>query len=201
MTGYQVVPLRDVCEVTAGPSGTLLDNLHDGPDGMPVITPPDITDRHTIDVRRVRRVPWDQAGKLSRFKLEAGDVLYVRQGAIGRLARVEADQDGWCYNSAFLRLRPHQAVVLPAYFAAFLAYEPTRDAVLGQAQQGTVPSLNVKQFQELPVVVPPLRQQLTIADTVADIESNIWVHRTIADRFDALREAVFGDMVQGREPA
>ena len=57
VAGYETIPLRDACGVTAGPSGALLDNLHDGPDGVPVVTPPDITDQHTIDARRVRRVP------------------------------------------------------------------------------------------------------------------------------------------------
>ena len=201
MAGYETIPLRDACEVTAGPSGALLDNLHDGPDGVPVVTPPDITDQHTIDARRVRRVPRDQAEKLSRFELRAGDVLYVRQGSVGRLALVSAAQAGWLYNSAFLRLRPRETVVLPAYFAAFLAYEPTRDTVLGQAQQGTVPSLNMTQFQELAVIAPPLWHQHTIAGTIADIEANIWIHRAVADRLGVLSTAVFGDMVQGREPA
>ena len=73
--------------------------------------------------------------------------------------------------------------------------------MLGQAQQGTVPSLNITQFQELGVIVPPMRQQHAIAETIADIESNIKIHRAIADRLGTFSEAVFGDIVQGREPA
>jgi type I restriction enzyme S subunit len=174
--------------------------LHAGPDGVPVVAPPEITDQHTINSRRVRRVPWEQAEKLFRFELHEGDVLYVRQGALGRLALVAADQEGWFYSSAFLRLRPRKPIMLPAYLAAFLAYGPTRDTVLGQAQQGTVPSLNLKQFHELAVTVPPMRQQHAIAETITDIESNISFHRAIVDRLNSLSEAVFGDMVQGREP-
>jgi type I restriction enzyme, S subunit len=201
MATYETIPLREVCRVTAGPYSALLENLHDGPDGVPVVAPSDITDEHGIDPRRVRRVPWDDAGKLSRFELRQGDVLYVRQGALGRLALVTAEQSGWFYNPSLLRLRPRDAVMLPAYLVAFLAYEPTRNTVLGQAQQGTVPSLNVTQFQELGVIVPPMRQQHAIAETIADIESNIKIHRAIADRLGAFSEAVFSDMVQGREPA
>ena len=83
--------------MTAGPSSALLENLHDGPDGVPVVTPPDITDEHGIDPRRVRRVPWDETEKkLSRFELRQGDVLYVRQGTLGRLALVTAGRpDGF----------------------------------------------------------------------------------------------------------
>jgi type I restriction enzyme S subunit len=201
VAGYQMIPLREVCQVAAGPSGALLDSLHEGPEGVPVVTPPDITGQHTINARPTRRLPFDQAEKLARYELRQGDVLYVRQGALGRLALVAEEQAGWFYSSAFLRLRPRQAVVLPAYMAAFLSYQPTRNTVLGQAQQGTVPSVNISQFQELTVIVPPLRQQHAIAETIADIEANIEIHLAIADRLGALREAVFGDMVQGRQPA
>lgn len=201
MARYETIPLGEVCRATAGPSSTLLENLHDGPDGIPVVAPPDITDQHAIDARRVRRVPWDQAEKLSRFKLREGDILYVRQGALGRLALVAPEQAEWFYSSALLRLRPRETVVLPAYLMAFLSWEPTRNRVLGQAQQGTVPSLNLTQFQELAVIVPPMQQQHAVSETMADIESNIRIHLAIADRLDALGEAVFGDMVQGREPS
>lgn len=201
MATYETIPLGEVCQVAAGPSSALLENLHDDPEGVPVIAPPDITGEHGIDPRRVRRVPWGETEKLSRFKLREGDVLYVRQGALGRLALVAAPQAGWFYNSSLLRLRPRDTVVLPAYLAAFLAYEPTRKAVLGQAQQGTVPSLNIVQFQQLRVIVPPMRQQHAIVQTIADIESNIKIHRTMAGRLGALSEAVFGDMLQGRESA
>jgi hypothetical protein len=45
-----------------------------------------------------------------------------------------------------------------------------------------------------------MRQQHAIAETITDIESNISFHRAIVDRLNSLSEAVFGDMVQGREP-
>jgi hypothetical protein len=51
------------------------------------------------------------------------------------------------------------------------------------------------------VIAPPLWHQHTIAGTIADIEANIWIHRAIADRLGVLSTAVFGDMIQGREPA
>lgn len=200
MTAYETISLRDLCQLAPGPSSALLENLHDGPDGVPVISPPDITDEHSVDPGRMRRVPWDDLDKMSRFALRQGDILYVRQGALGRLALVTATQIGWIYNSSLLRLRPRDTVVLPAYLAAFLSYEPTRNIVLGQAQQGTVPSLNIAQFQELGVIVPPMRQQRAIVDMIADFDSNIKIHRAIADRLDTLSEAVFSDMVQGREP-
>ena len=91
MASDEQIRLRDLGEITAGPSGSLLDRLNDGPDGIPVVSPSDITDRHTVDTRRLRRVPWDDAKKLARFSLQEGDIVVVRQGSLGR-GKVNVDQ-------------------------------------------------------------------------------------------------------------
>ena len=199
MVTYDVAELGKVCEVTPGPSGALLDRLHEGPDGVPVIAPPDITVRHAIDLRRVRRMPLSQVGKLARFELDEGDILLVRQGALGRFALVPPHEDIWVYGSACVRVRPRGERLLPAYLAAFLGYEETQHTVLGMAQGGTVPSLNTAQIQKLLIVLPPLAQQQAIVETVADIEATMDGYRVIVDRLGLLGQAVLRDMIEGRE--
>lgn len=191
------IPLGSLCEVTAGPSGSLLDTLHDGPDGVPVISPPDLTDHHTVDTRRLRRVPWGEAKRLSRFALREGDLLVVRQGTLGRLALIEAEHATWFYGSSCLRLRPRREFVLPAYLVSYLSYPPVQRALLGQSLPGTVPSLNSTMLNELPVTVPPLDRQRSVVEAVADVDARIRIQRQMADRLEALRPAIFGELVQG----
>lgn len=191
------IPLWELSEVTAGPSGSLLDNLHDGPEGVPVISPPDLTEHYTVDSRRVRRVPWADAKKLARFALREGDLLMVRQGTLGRLALISAEQATWFYSSSCLRIRPRRELILPTYLASYLSYPPVRRRLLGQALPGTVPSLNSAMLNELPVIVPPIEQQRAVVETLADIDAQIEIQRATADRLDALRSAIFGEMIQG----
>ncbi|MFB8414998.1 restriction endonuclease subunit S [Streptomyces albidoflavus] len=191
------IPLGDLCEVAAGPSGSLLDALHDGPDGVPVISPPDLTDHHTVDSRRLRRVPWSEANRLSRFALREGDLLVVRQGALGRLALIEAEHATWFYGSSCLRLRPRRELVLPAYLVSYLSHPPVQRALLGQSLPGTVPSLNSTMLKELPVAVPPLDRQRSVVEALADVDARIRVQRQMADRLEALRPAIFGELIQG----
>src|ERR1700733_751403 len=117
MPTYQLLPLGSMCQLTAGPSGVLLANVNDGYEGVPVIAPPDITDVHAIETRRLRRVPTADVGRLSRFALREGDILYVRQGALGRFAVIGAKQAGWFYSSACMRLRPRPDRLLTSYLA------------------------------------------------------------------------------------
>jgi len=193
--GFQEIPLGTLCELTAGPSGSLLENLHDGPDGVPVIAPPNLTEQRTVDTRRLRRVSWAEAEKLSRFALREGDILFVRQGTLGRLALIGAEHATWMYSSACLRIRPRREVILPAYLAAYLSYEPVHKAIMAHALPGTVPSLNTALLYDFPVTVPPIAQQETIVETVMDIGAQVTIQRAIAERLEALGQAIFGEMI------
>lgn len=200
MTGYPKVPLRELSEITAGPSGTFLERLHEGPDGVPVIAPPNLTEQHTVDTRRLRRVPPAEAEKLRRFAVEEGDILFVRQGALGRLALMGPEHATWLYSSACLRIRPQSELIVPAYLAAYLSYEPVQRAILSQALPGTVPSLGSSLFHDFPVDLPPMDLQRQIVETMADIGTLVRIQREFTERLEVLEQAVFGEMLQGEEP-
>jgi type I restriction enzyme, S subunit len=195
------MPLGKLSEITPGPSGSLLDNLQDGPDGVPVISPSDLAEHNAVDVRHVRRVPWDEAKKLARFALLEGDLLVVRQGSLGRLALISEEQATWFYSSSFLRIRPRLEFVLPKYLVSYLSYPPVQRDLLGQALPGTVPSLNSAILNELPIVAPPIEQQRAVIETLADIDAQVEIHRAIANRLDSLKSSIFGEMIEGmRQP-
>lgn len=191
------IPLGELGKITAGPSGSLLDHLHQGPDGVPVIRPPDLTEWHTVATRSLRRLPAEDAKRLSRFALCAGDILIVRQGSLGRLALIEVAHTGWLYNSSCLRLRPSTDLVLPEYLISYLALPQVRDSLTGQAQAGTVPALNSATVGEFPVTVPSLELQRAVVDTLGDIDEQVRTQRAMADRLEALKPAIFDELLDG----
>ena len=75
--------LGQLGEITSGPSGSQLDNLQDGPDGVPVISPSDLTERNTVEGRHVRRVPWDGSRNSPALLCRQATFLVVRQGSLG----------------------------------------------------------------------------------------------------------------------
>ncbi|MFI5522667.1 restriction endonuclease subunit S [Streptomyces platensis] len=192
------VPLGHLSSVTAGPSGSLLDHLHDGPDGVPVIAPPDLTEHFTVDARRVRRLPLNQAERLARFALHEGDLVVVRQGTLGRLALISSEHTGWLYSSSCLRIRPHRELVLPAYLAAYLTHPPVRRELLGRALPGTVPSLNSAMLNQLPVTLVPMERQQAVIEALADIDEQVRIHREMAARLEAIRPSVFDELTNRR---
>lgn len=188
--------LGDVAEIAAGPSGSLLEQLGDRPDGVPVISPADLTSLHRVDTRNLRRVPSHAAAKLANFTLMEGDVLAVRQGSLGRFALIEADCAGWFYNSSCLRIRAMREVLMPEYLVLVLSHPPTLHALLNHAMPGTVQSINSDSLKNLHVPVPGLELQQIVVMTTADIDAQIQTYREITERLEVLKPALFQDLLE-----
>ncbi|GLY64748.1 restriction endonuclease subunit S [Amycolatopsis taiwanensis] len=196
VTDEKQVPLKELVEITAGPSGSLLDRLGSDPDGVPVISPSDITEHHRVDTRKLRRLPETDAAKLSRFALRGGDLVVVRQGSLGRLALIRSQREAWLYNSSCFRLRPRNNRVLPEYLTLYLSFPPVQEELLNRAVPGTVQSLNSSVLGELSITVPPVERQQEIVAVVGDIEDVVQVHRDTADRLEDLRLSILGDFFE-----
>ncbi|MET9799682.1 restriction endonuclease subunit S [Streptomyces sp. NPDC006368] len=198
MFDVKSIPLGTLCEVKAGPSGSLLHDMSETPDGVPVISPPDLSEERTVDTRRLRRVPDAARKRLERFALRGGDVLVVRQGGLGRLGLIQPEQAGWFFSSSCLRVRSHpDAGILPGYLASYLSLPRARGWLLDNALPGTVPSINSKTLMELPVDVPPLTLQREIIAALADVDEQISVHRRSAELLSSLRPSIFDELVKG----
>ncbi|WP_393915965.1 restriction endonuclease subunit S [Halostreptopolyspora alba] len=193
--------LSEVCSVSAGPSGGLLKRLKEDADGPPVVTPPDFTVEQTIDTRNVRRVPEEDAKKLDKFGLKPGDVLLVRQGAVGRLAVVgdEVANGRWYFGSSFLRLRVDRRHLLPRFLAIYLSQPAAQEELLGAQLTGTVPSINAATLREFHIDVPPMDRQQAVTDTLADMDEAIRAQRAMAARLETLKPSVVAEILaEGR---
>ncbi|MEU1882948.1 restriction endonuclease subunit S [Streptosporangium sp. NPDC020072] len=195
MQEHLKIRLDDAYDVIAGPSGHLLDALHDGLEGVPVIGPQNLANDHTIDTRNLRRLPQDKAHKLARFIVQADDLLIVRQGALGRLAVVGHAQESWLFGSSCLRLRAHGNLVLPTFLAWYLSHPPVQNELLQKANIGTVSAFNAATLKEIEIPVPPLEKQQEIASTLQAIQEQAKLHRETAQRLDELCPSLFAELI------
>jgi hypothetical protein len=68
------------------------------------VTPKDLSNNRIADDCAMG-TSYDAARKLSRYRLEPGDIVCTRRGDLGRQGLVGAHQDGWLVGSSCLRLR------------------------------------------------------------------------------------------------
>jgi type I restriction enzyme, S subunit len=194
--------LGELCEVTPGPSGTVQGELADDVEGVPILTPPEITADHKIDARMIRRVPQHRAENLQKFRLLGGDLVCVRQGSLGRTVLITAEQEDWLYGSACMRLRVQSdAKVVPAYLYRYLTHPPTRDALIAKANPGTVPTLNKAAFADLQIALPRLTEQQAVAGALDAMDAQAESYRQMAQRYDAMRPALLSEFLGDKLPA
>ncbi|MFD7589813.1 N-6 DNA methylase [Kitasatospora sp. NPDC059811] len=154
----------------AGPSGSLIradDYVQGG--GVPVVMPKDLTDSgfNTTDIRYITEA---QAERLERFRLRRGDLVVARRGELGRCAVVREEQHGWVCGTGCFLLRPHPALN-PDYLAAYLRSAQARDWLDNHSTGSmTMKTISLPILADLPVVLPDLATQQTIASLMTRLD-------------------------------
>ncbi|WP_432253544.1 restriction endonuclease subunit S [Streptomyces sp. HNM1019] len=191
--------LGELSKVTPSPSSDQFEGLGEGLRGTPVISPGDMADGK-ISERSILRSLEVVPDNLDRFKVEPGDLVMVRQGAVGRIALVEERSRGWLYHFACMRIRPLQALVDPGYLIAYLSHPKVLDQLLARANVGTVTTVTARMVEELPVAVPPLAKQRLLVGALVEVDAQMDNHRRSLARLEALRPALITHLLGGEVP-
>lgn len=167
---WSKLPMRDVCAdgdgIQTGPFGSQLHQFEYADAGIPVVMPKDLIG-FRISTDSIARIPVEVANRLSRHRMEQGDVVYGRRGDIGRRALIGKHQEGYICGTGCLRLRPDPQVIHPGYFFDTLGSPETLGLIVGRAKGSTMPNLNASILSNIPILVPPKALQDEYAEVLA----------------------------------
>ena len=139
--------------------------------------------------RRVVTVPLSDDER-DRFMLETGDLLVCEGGEIGRTAIWLGDTGVMAYQKALHRVRSKGELDL-RWLRYLLEHYATTGVLEESATGSTIKHLPQRQLRELPVPLPPLKEQRRIVDLLEDHLSRLDVAssqvRSSADRLLQLR--------------
>jgi type I restriction enzyme M protein len=200
----ETVSLGELCQwadgISAGPSWSRLKSARTGVAGIPVVKPAALTTDGRILHEGLDHFPEREADALDRFRLRVGDIVTVRQGMLGRQAVVGADEHGWLFGPACIRIRlDRESGVLPEYLARYLGRADIRDWLYSQASGQTVSTLTERRLAAMPVLVPPLRVQKALCDQLAQVDEQTRRHELALDLLGELRASLIERAV--RPPA
>lgn len=123
--------------------------------------------------------------RLRSARLEAGDVLIVNKGSVGRVGFVRQIPTGeaWLASQSFVvaRLRPGGPISDPLVLFRFLASDVGQAAIRSLTVGATIPSLPMADIRKLPVLTPPEENQEEVS---AEVREFFRAH----DRIAAMRE-------------
>jgi type I restriction enzyme S subunit len=173
MSEWKKVKLGDIASaIQTGPFGSQLHQSDYSDVGTPVVMPKDIV-CGKIDVSAIARVESHHVERLSRHKINEGDILYARRGDVGKCAYTDKSQTGWLCGTGCLRVTVDKAKAMPEFVFFQLQKKDTVGWVEKHAIGATMLNLNTSILSNVPIELPSLSTQHSIATILSRYDSLI----------------------------
>lgn len=182
--------------VQTGPFGSQLHASDYVPEGVPVVMPKDIGGRR-VSTASIARVREHDALRLSRHRLQPGDVVYSRRGDVERHALIGARETGWLCGTGCLlvRLGPNWASPM---FASFALDRPETRAWISQHAIGaTMPNLNTGILSAVPLVMPSDDVLRAFARAVDPLQALVVIRDAEAGLLASTRDRLLPPLLSG----
>ena len=181
--------LGELAEIQTGPFGSQLHKEDYSSVGTPIVTVEHLGKRK-FTKQNLPLVSDKDKERLSKYILAEGDIVFSRVGSVDRCSYVDDTHTGWMFSGRCLRVRPGKEI-WPLYLYYFFCCEGTKQFVRNIAVGATMPSINTKLMGEIPVAVPDLRIQKSIASILDTIDSKIELNERINENLEQQLVALF----------
>ena len=134
--------------------------------------PKDLVAGH-ISETSIARVSDDHVSRLSRHKIQIGDILYSRRGDVGRCAFATEYEKGWLCGTGCLRVTIDTEKAVPKFVFYQLQKAETIGWVEKHAVGSTMLNLNTSILSNVPVELPPISEQKRIVEILSAFDALI----------------------------
>ncbi len=188
--------------VLTGPFGSNLGREDFVDSGVPVLTIGCLTVQG-LSLQKAFYVSDKKASELERYRVRTGDILFSRMASVGRADLVSGQFEGSVINYHLMRLRLAETVINANYFITYVRGSQTLVDYIKEVNHGvTKDGINTNQLLVLPVVLPPLTEQVQI---VAEVEQRLSIVTQLEaiveanlKRADRLRQSILKEAFAGR---
>ena len=185
--------------IQTGPFGSQLHASDYSEKGVPVVMPQDISNRR-VSTARIARIREFDAKRLSRHRLEAGDIIYSRRGDVERHAQISSMEAGWLCGTGCLLVRMGPRWPTSMFISLALDRAETRSWITQHAIGATMPNLNTGILSAVPLVVPPDDLLREFSRLVAPIERLISARNEESLTLAELRDSLLPRLISGEIP-
>lgn len=177
-----------------GPFGSQLHASDYVQDGIPVVMPSDIK-ANKITTGDIARIAQFTADTLRQHILISGDIVFARRGDIGRCALVTAAQSGWICGTGCLRVRLNDSACSSQYLIHYLTWGNTKDWLTKNAVGQTMLNLNTSILARLPITLPSLHEQRTIASILESVNETIEATQAVIEQLQVVKKAMMAELL------
>ena len=170
---WEKVKLGDIAEsVQTGPFGSQLHQSDYSEFGTPVVMPKDMIGGKILE-DTIARVEEQHVNRLSRHKVNVGDILYARRGDVGKCALVTENEKGWLCGTGCLKVSIDFSKANPKFVFYQLQKLETVGWVEKHAVGATMLNLNTGILESIPIELPKLSEQNKIVDILSAYDNLI----------------------------
>ena len=135
----------------------------------------------------------------ARYSLKPGDIVFARTGATTGKSYLYDPRDGQLFYAGFLILaRPDPAKLVSKFLAAYTTTGAYWNWVRTVSMRSGQPGINGQQFARLEVPLPPVDEQLAIAEVLTAADQEIALLKARITKTQSLKQAMMQALLTGR---
>ena len=184
------IPLSELCLL-------ITDGSHYSPkeeeNGIPMFSVKDMGE-YSFNTASAKRISEDEYQKLKRngCEPELDDVVIAKDGSVLKHVFRVSINEKCALLSSIAILRPNQEIVDGEFLAYSLKNPFVQADVLANYVSGSgVPRIVLKDFKRIPLTVPDLRTQKTIASVLHNIDRKISINLQISTSLEQIAQSIF----------
>ena len=185
---------RKEVENKTGPFGTQLKASEYVNVGTPVLNVRNLGFA-TVSTEKLDMIGEETLARLSAHKLQKGDIVFGRKGAVERHAYISENEDGWMQGSDCIRLRVNSNRINARYLSYYFLTDSHRAFMISMCSHGTtMASLNQKIIELICVPLPKRKIQDRIVTILGAIDEKIKNNIEINDNLRQQAQAIYTTM-------
>ncbi|WRA29070.1 restriction endonuclease subunit S [Helicobacter pylori] len=123
------------------------------------------------------------------------DILMTRTGNTGM---VITNIEGVFHNN-FFKVNFDRTLINKDFLVYFLSLEQTQKTILRKAGTSTIPDLNHNDFYSLSIPLPPLNEQIAIANVLSDVDRYLYTLDALILKKESVKKALSFELLSQRK--
>ncbi|MFP6228746.1 restriction endonuclease subunit S [Helicobacter pylori] len=135
---------------------------------------------------------------LKRSNLEKDDILFSGTGTIGKVSIIEKNPNNWAIKEGIYSIKPNKKIVFPRFLMFCLESSNIQNDIKNKSFGGIVKSIPMNDLQQIQIPLPPLNEQIAIANILSDLDSEITSLKNKKRQFDNIKKALNHDLMSAK---
>jgi type I restriction enzyme S subunit len=136
--------------------------------------------------------------KSPAYQMRVGDLVFARTGAsVGKSYLYDARDGELVYAGFLINVAPDPRLLNPRYLSLFAQTKGYWDWIARTSARSGQPGVNGQEYSQLPVPVPDIAIQDSIADVMTDVDDQVIVLERMIAKKNAIKQGIMQRVLSG----